>query len=210
MEKVKYPRTYHLPFSKGYTSDDKVLESDEQFKGKEVVVTIKMDGENTTIYPNGDCHARSLDSLHKEYHSWLLSFIYTFVYKMPQDIRICGEYLFAKHSIFYDNLKTYFMVFSIWKEDGYCLAWNEMEELCKTLGLITTPVVYKGIYDTEKIKKLAEEVTANGQEGIVVRVSESFHINDFNKNIAKYVRKNHVQTDKHWQYSKIEKNLLEK
>ena len=50
MERVKYPRTYHLPYSKGYTSDDKVLTSDNQFQTMDVVVTEKMDGENTTIY----------------------------------------------------------------------------------------------------------------------------------------------------------------
>lgn len=72
MEKIKYPRTYHLPFSEGFTSDDKVLENDDIFHNKEVVVTVKMDGENTTIYPTGEYHARSLDSKHKEYHSSLI------------------------------------------------------------------------------------------------------------------------------------------
>ena len=31
-EKIKYPRTYHLPYSPTMTPDDKRLESDEQFK----------------------------------------------------------------------------------------------------------------------------------------------------------------------------------
>lgn len=35
-------------------------------------------------------------------------------------------------------------------------------------------------------------------EGYVTRNLDSFHINDFDKNVAKCVRKNHVQTDEHW------------
>ena len=35
-------------------------------------------------------------------------------------------------------------------------------------------------------------------EGFVVRNVDSFAYEDFSKNVAKYVRKNHVQTDEHW------------
>lgn len=56
---IKYPRTYHLPFSLGKTNDDKVLSNTDHFKGKMVVITEKMDGENTTLYSDY-LHARSL------------------------------------------------------------------------------------------------------------------------------------------------------
>lgn len=45
VDKVKFPRTYHLPWSEGRSSDDKVLESLDSFIEQEVVVTVKMDGE---------------------------------------------------------------------------------------------------------------------------------------------------------------------
>ena len=61
MERIKYPRTPHLPYSMSKTDDDKTLPDDSQFEDMNVVVTIKMDGENTTIYPDGYVHARSLD-----------------------------------------------------------------------------------------------------------------------------------------------------
>ena len=76
--KYKYPRTYHLPFSKGYTSDDKVLKNDLHLIGKEIIITEKMDGENTSIYNSG-FHARSIDSLHKPYHSWLINYMQNFM-----------------------------------------------------------------------------------------------------------------------------------
>ena len=57
---MKYPRTYHLPFSPGATKDDKRLSGDwfSHYKGKEVVITEKLDGENSCI-TRYDVFARS-------------------------------------------------------------------------------------------------------------------------------------------------------
>lgn len=42
----KYPRTYHLPFSPGTTSDDKKLRSDwfKDYEGKETIVIRTVEG----------------------------------------------------------------------------------------------------------------------------------------------------------------------
>lgn len=207
MERVKYPRTYHLPYSKGYTSDDKVLTSDNQFHTMDAVVTEKMDGENTTIYKDF-YHARSLDSSHRDYHSWLLGYMKGFQYTIPEGYRICGEYLYARHSIAYMYLPSYFMVFSIWDDENNCLSWDDTELFCKERNLITVPVLYRGIYKTDIIKQIAEDVVRRGSEGIVVRNSAAFTYDSFSENVAKYVREHHVQTDKHWSSGKIEKNKL--
>ena len=207
MQKYKYPRTYHLPYSKGYTSDDKVLDNDNIFHDMKVVITEKMDGENTTIYRNG-YHARSLDSTHKDYHSWLLGYMTSFQHMIPEGYRVCGEYLYAKHSICYDNLPSYFLVFSVQNDNNECLSWEKTEEFCSNVGLITVPVLYKGVYDKDVSIQIAEETVSKGGEGIVIRNADSFLYNNFSSNIAKYVRKNHVQTDKHWSFEKIERNGL--
>ena len=209
MRKYKYPRTPHFSFSEGCTSDDKMLEDDGIFEGKEVVVSIKMDGENTTIYNDGTFHARSIDSLHMDYHSWLAAFVPTFAYKLPDNIRMCSEYLYAKHSIAYDDLPSYLLCFSLW-ENEKCLSWNDTLQICKEVGVETVPVLYKGLFDLNLIKHLANSAVQSGQEGIVVRLADSFQMKDFSKSVAKYVRKNHVQTDGHWAHRKIDKNKLRK
>ena len=38
----------------------------------------------------------------------------------------------------------------------------------------------------------------NEVEGFVVRNIDSFKYEDFSKNVGKYVRANHVQTNQHW------------
>lgn len=46
-EHIKYPRTFHLPYSLSKTDDDKTFESDDLFKSmNKVYCSIKMDGEN--------------------------------------------------------------------------------------------------------------------------------------------------------------------
>jgi len=54
--RYKYPRTSHLPWSLGSTNDDKILQSIDHFIDREVVVTVKLDGEcldgNTLIKTN--------------------------------------------------------------------------------------------------------------------------------------------------------------
>ena len=54
--RIKYPRTPHLPWSLGATNDDVKQRDLSHFVGKQVVVTEKMDGENTTLY-NDYIHA---------------------------------------------------------------------------------------------------------------------------------------------------------
>lgn len=204
----KYPRTPHLPFSKGATSDDKILKTTSHFNGKTIVVTEKMDGENTTIY-NNYYHARSLDSKHKDYHSYLLTKILPVLqYQIPEGWRICGEYLYAKHSIYYDNLKDYFLTFSIWNEKNICLSWNETKEYCELLSINLVPELFVGKYDEKIVKEIAEKTVEKGGEGIVIRNFNEFSYKNFSQNIAKYVRKGHVQTDNHWSLSEITKNKL--
>jgi hypothetical protein len=59
--RVKYPRTFHFPWSPGRTNDDRVMDDpNAAFGGAEVVVTEKCDGENTTFYRDY-LHARSID-----------------------------------------------------------------------------------------------------------------------------------------------------
>lgn len=62
----------------------------------------------------------------------------------------------------------------------------------------------RGVYDKDKIMQAFEnkkkELAEQGQdiEGFVVRDVNDFPTSEFQKHVAKYVRANHVQTDKHW------------
>ena len=208
--KYKYPRTYHVPWSLGITSDDKIISSMNTFKNKQVVVTEKLDGENTSLYQNFS-HARSLNSKSHKSRNWLKQYHSTFQNDIPKDMRICGENVFAKHSIYYKNLSTYFYVFSIWI-NKICLSWNETLEWCNLLNLQTVSVLYSGLYDEVIVKSLYKPVKENQDEmeGYVIRNVDSFEYSNFSNNVVKFVRKNHIQSNKHWMLEEIIQNKIVK
>jgi hypothetical protein len=204
---VKYPRTYHCPWSENMNPDDRMIESLEEFENKRVIVTIKMDGENTTLY-NNYIHARSLDSRNHPSRNWVKNFHATIAHEIPVGYRVCGENLYAKHSIKYDNLLSYFYGFSLW-QNNKCLGWDETLEWFSLLGITSVPVLYDGIFNIDMIQNLWYDLDAEQNEGYVIRVAESFQYKDFRKKICKFVRKNHLQTIPHgWTTKQTEKNSL--
>lgn len=207
---VKYPRTHHLPWSQGVNDDDRVIDNLDAFRGKRVIVTVKMDGENTSMY-NDYIHARSIDGRSHPSRDWVKQFWSGISADIPEGWRVCGENLYAKHSIHYTDLTTYFMGFSIWDDRNTCLSWDDTIEYFNVLGVTPVPVLYDGIFDEDTIKRLWTEKNWEQCEGYVVRVAEAFNYSEFRFKAAKFVRKGHVQTVKHWMYGQlVEKNLLKK
>jgi hypothetical protein len=202
---VKYPRTYHLPWSPGVGKDDRVMEDVSQFLNWDVVVTEKMDGENTTMYRD-HIHARSVNSGGHPSRSWVKNLHAQIRHEIPEGFRICGENLFAKHSIKYTDLPSCFMVFSIWDRDT-CLSWDETIEWCELLGLQHVPVLYKGRFPgASNLQEMLPEVP--GREGYVLRIAGEFPLRQFGDWTGKFVRKDHVQTLEHWIHNRVERNEL--
>ena len=205
---VKYPRTYHVPWSDNMNDDDRMIDNMKGFEGKRVIVTEKMDGENTTMYRD-HIHARSIDSDTHVSRNWVKNFWSRFANDIPEGWRVCGENLWAKHSIGYESLPAYFMGFSIWNEKNECLDWDDTTSWFNLLSIQSVPVLYDGIYDEAKIKALYNKENWQSKEGYVIRLADRFSYGDFRKSVCKYVRKNHIQTVKHWMHGQaIERNLL--
>ena len=202
----KYPRTPHLPWSPGVDADDLCLEDTDILRGREVVVTEKLDGENTTFYPDG-MHARSMDSTHHPSRSPVKSILGRLAWQIPTGFRLCGENVYARHSIAYKNLEGYFYLFSVWDNHNRCLSWDETRAFAQTLNLPTPRQLYRGPWDEELVRAIP--VDSKVCEGYVVRVTESFAREEFNTSIAKWVRKNHVRTDRHWMFAPIVPNTLQ-
>lgn len=206
---VKYPRTHHLPWSEGMHDDDRMLKALEHFVGREVVVTIKKDGENTSMYSDY-FHARSIDSRHHQSRDWVKNFWSKIAHEIPVGWRICGENLFAQHSIVYEDLLSYFYGFSMWNEHNRCLSWDETLGYFDILGITPVEELYRGIFDEKIIRGLYDSKKDWATcEGYVVRLADEFDYRDFRRSVAKFVRKGHVQTSKHWMHGRrIEPNSL--
>lgn len=206
--RFKYPRTPHLPWSSGNTDDDLMLLDTQHFEGKEVLVTEKLDGENTTMYRDY-MHARSIDTRPHSSREWVKKLHASISYLIPCGWRLCGENVYARHSIAYNHLESYFYLFSIWNDQNVCVDWHQTVEWAKLLGLKTPKKFYYGMWDEKLVSQIPIDTVHC--EGYVVRTTESFSYDAFNYHVAKWVRKEHVTSNaEHWMNKKIISNLLDK
>jgi predicted kinase len=203
--RTHYPRTPHLPWSPGVAPDDvraADLSALSALAGREVVVTEKLDGENTTLYPDG-LHARSLDSGHHPSRAWVKALHGRIAGSIPPGWRVCGENMYARHSIAYDALDSWFYAFSVWAGER-CLDWDATVRFARRLGVPVPPVLWRGVFDERAVRAL--RVDPARQEGYVVRTVEGFDRAEFAHRVAKWVRPSHVQTDTHWMLAPVVPN----
>lgn len=215
---AKYPRSFHLPWSPGGTSDDKRLAAADvaPLLGAEIVVTEKCDGSNLT-YTRKNVFSRSHSGppghasfdLAKATHGQI-------GYLIPDGISVFCEYCYAVHSIEYEGLPDYSLVFGV-RDDarGVWWEWDMVVAQAADLGLPTVPVLFRGAVGTERelealTTALAAEPSEFGgpREGVVVRRAGEFLDADFARNIAKWVRSDHVTTDEHWTHQAVRPQRL--
>lgn len=205
---VKHPRTWHLPWSPGATSDDRILAHTTAFEGEEVVVTRKMDGEQFSGYRTG-CHARSVDGRGHPSRDWAKRAWAERAHDLPEGWRVTCENLYAVHSLRYTDLPSFLMGFMVWDDSNTCLSWDDTVLWFGLLDLPVVDVLYRGPWDPQLIRDLHTPQDDAAHEGYVVRVAKAFPYQAFSRSVAKYVRAHHVTTDRHWmQGRRIEANGL--
>ncbi|GAA2294976.1 hypothetical protein GCM10010149_48940 [Nonomuraea roseoviolacea subsp. roseoviolacea] len=202
--RVHYPRTPHLPWSPGVTPDDVRAGDLSGLRGREVVVTEKLDGENTTLYADG-LHARSLDSAHHPSRAWVKGLQGRIGGRIPAGWRVCGENMYARHSLAYQGLESWFYGFSVWDGDR-CLDWDRTVAFLRGLGIPVPPVLWRGVFDERALRALRLDVER--QEGYVVRTAAGFGREEFAGRVAKWVRQEHVRTGTHWMHAAVVPNAL--
>lgn len=202
--RTKYPSTPHLQTSPGFDKND--IRGELASYVDYVIVTEKMDGENTSLYSDGYVHARSVLGTGKEYQDWAVAKWRSVCHLLRPGWRICAENLYAEHSIRYENLKSYLMMFAVYDQNNYSRCWNEVEDDSITLGIPTVPVLWDG-----RLKDFPPDfhktLDLTKQEGYVIRNLNSFHQDQFKENVAKWVRPNHITTDTHWSKTWVKNGL---
>ena len=207
---MKYPRTYHLPYSPGATKDDKKLHDDwfKYYIGQEIVITAKLDGENIHMNQK-DCYARSDGAPTRSPWSrniWDPSdgLYWRIKQYIGENETIFGENLYGEHSIHYNKLTDYFHLFAA--NDGVnWYSWDDVKMLADIMNIPHVPELWRGmIYKEEELQKLVEKYVYESEwygdirEGVVIRLTNSFKLDDFKHCVCKWVRKDHVTTSIHW------------
>lgn len=199
----KYPRTYHVPFSPGATSDDRICQDWAAILAHELVLTEKLDGENSCLKRQG-VYARSHGAPTRNPWAQNLWPIWERVAPHLGDLELFGENLFAIHSIEYHPLYAHFYVFAMREGDTW-LSWDEVCFYAGVLDLPTVPVIGRGQWDEDGLRAAIDAHMTAGSclgggptEGLVARVAGTVADDDFSTHVLKYVRADHVTTDEHW------------
>ncbi|MEM1345011.1 MAG: RNA ligase family protein [Pseudomonadota bacterium] len=156
MDIVKYPRTRHLQGSRlqiGDIADDKPL---AELKDTPLVIEEKLDGANAGLsfdasgrlllqsrghFLTGGARERHFDL----FKTWAATHAPALWPVLGARYIVYGEWLYAKHTVFYDRLPHYFLEFDVLdRERGTFLATPERRRLLAGLPLMPVPVLQIG------------------------------------------------------------------
>lgn len=210
----KFPSMPHVPWSPEDVREQDYL-SNRKFESgplaeQHVIATEKLDGSNVRL-TRENVHSRSREDPKHDSYNYLKAQHSEFAHHIPEHIILYGEWLYAVHSITYTDLSDYLYVFAAFDtEQMQWLDWDATKKYADKIGKQTPPVLreYPDGVD-ERPDPHGESEFGPTREGFVFRTVDGFPYGEFDRRVAKCVRENHVQTDEHWKFTKIETNGLE-
>jgi hypothetical protein len=230
---IKYPRTPHLFGSKG-TDDDRHMGPKDSAKfiaDPSLIAEEKLDGTNVGIHfaSNGrmvlQCRGHEItEGMHPQYDlfkQWTAMKRPTLEAMLADRFILFGEWLYAKHSVFYRALPHYFFEFDIYdKEEGCFLSLERRLAMLDGTGIHTVPVVHTGAAKHERLLECITESAFDSvfnnpltgetdarMEGLYLRIEADGKTTGR----AKMVRPEFVERVKlseHWQHQQMIPNQL--
>ncbi len=218
-EFVRFPSTPYLVRPRGVdVRDDKVLDDAEraEFLAEPVHVEEKIDGQNLGISAGedglrfqargsyvqpGGRHFRGLAT-------WVEPRRRRLTDGLGDDLVLFGEWCTVTHSVSYDLLPDWFLIFDVYEKSTGRFWEPEMRNaLADDLGLFTVPFVDTGTFTLDDLTGLMRHsrVGHEQMEGVVARTVAS----DGPQRRAKLVRPDFVQQiDQHWMTDQSALNRL--
>jgi RNA ligase len=155
----RYPRTHHLEGSRLQPGDHDLAQiALATLRGTYCVIEEKLDGANAGISLGEDGRLRLQSRGHmltggaREKHwdlfkQWAHTHEAALAARLSPGMTLYGEWLFAKHTIFYDQLPHYFLEFDI--RDAGGAFWSTARRTAHLAGspVHSVPVIWQGIVD---------------------------------------------------------------
>ena len=128
---LRYPRTPHLESSRHQSGDAPDVQPLAPLVGQHAVIEEKMDGANCALsfteggelclqsrghYLTGGARERQFAAL----HPWARAHESALLACLQDRYVLYGEWMFAKHAMFYDRLPHYLLEFDVWDREAQC------------------------------------------------------------------------------------------
>ena len=161
---IKYPRTQHLEGSRLQKGDEDLSQVPfSHILGRHIVVEEKIDGANSAISfdETGKLLLQSrghyLIGGHRERHynlmkQWASINADLFYSVLSSRYIMYGEWMYAKHTVFYDALPDYFMEFDIYdRKECVFLDTPSRRKLTEQMGIVSSvPVLDTGVFRSKE------------------------------------------------------------
>jgi hypothetical protein len=245
----KYPRTRHIQGSRLQPGDEDLNAVPlNEVTSRPLVIEEKLDGANCGVSFAGNRELRLQSRGHyltggaaeRQFNllkSWATRHQSSLRDVLGRRYIMYGEWLYAKHTIFYDALPHYFLEFDIWdREQSIFLDTPARKSLIAGLPVVSVPVIASGTFQSFEDhaglsrfktpncavrfaaqcdaigypleKALRETDSANEMEGLYVKWEEDGEV----KGRYKFVRPSFltavVDSGSHWQDRPVIPNLL--
>lgn len=219
----RFPHTPHIKWlGEGSPRGDKVLSQQEVADLLSGVVTVeeKVDGANVGISFDGMGQLRIQNRGQYLVHpfrgqfsrmsAWLAEHEDGIRRVLKDDIILFGEWCVAVHSVAYDRLPDWFLLFDVYdRSQRKFYSVNRRNELCARTGLSVVPEIHRGkvrLSDLlDVMGKNESRVGSDGLEGVVVRKDCA----DWNLARGKLVKRDFVQAiEAHWSRAPLRWNRL--
>ncbi|MCA9649467.1 MAG: RNA ligase family protein [Myxococcales bacterium] len=173
---LKYPRTRHLRGSRLQPGDEDLQAAPfAEIEGRPLVVEEKLDGANAAVgfdargvpwlqsrghYLVGGYRERHFDLL----KTWAACHRDALWAVLGDRYLMYGEWLYAKHTVFYDRLPHYFMEFDVYdRQAEEFLSMPRRHALLAGAPVVSVPVVHEGT--TPSIEALSARVAPSLYKG---------------------------------------------
>ncbi|MBN9417927.1 DNA ligase [bacterium SCN 62-11] len=236
---LKYPRTPHLEGSGIQPGDEPAVADFSALAGRQIVVEEKLDGANAGLSfdEGGELRLQSrghfLDGGAREKHfalfkTWASVHQTAFWERLGSRYLMYGEWLYAKHTIFYDRLPHYFCEFDVWDQvEKEFLDTPRRQQLLAGLPVVSVPVLYEGpaprqlldylrpsLYKSEnwwtRLRQLALELRLDAErvcretdsspmsEGLYIKVEERGQVLERYKFVRSSFLTSVLDSESHW------------
>lgn len=216
----RFPSTPYLVVPRGFdVRADKVLSAEEraQLLARTLRVEEKVDGQNLGISSSGDALLFQSRGSYVELggrhfqglEAWIAPRAARINEALGTQLVLFGEWMAITHSVRYDRLPDWFLVFDVFDRDTEEFWPTALrDELAAELGLATTALIAEGRFSLDELIDHTEERSGFGREameGVVLRAAEP----GSSPSRAKLVRPDFVQhIDEHWTKGPQRRNRL--
>lgn len=217
----KYEKTYRIEIPQFTLHGKRVLSKDDarHLLTGNATIEEKLDGANTgiirhkkgfSLQKRGSLVGQSEHEQFQYFHGWANRLKYTEIMSIPIGYLVYGELTYCVHTVYYDKLPDYFLVFDIITPKGEWLNRANRTEFCEEHGLYQVPLIAEGSFAITDLYKMIPAISSFGSEP-----AEGIVIKKYTKKgywRGKLVRPEFVkkldEEDNHWTHKQIRRNKL--